>query len=67
MAQIIIPLWFYDYLQGLWIEEGYAELQTDGTYKGEISHPGTWSLNQPIENAPGIYRGHIINEARTTY
>ncbi len=56
----IIPLWYYDYLQGLWIEEGYAELQANGTYRGEISHPGTWSLNQPIENAPGIYRGRII-------
>jgi len=57
----VIPLWYYDYLQGLWIEEGYAELQTDGTYIGDISHSGTWSLNQPIENDPGIYRGRILN------
>ncbi|EIF51176.1 fibronectin type III domain-containing protein [Sulfurovum sp. AR] len=57
----IIPLWYYDYDQGLWIEEGYAELQADGTYHGEISHPGTWSLSQPIENTPGIYRGYILN------
>lgn len=58
----IIPLWYYDYEQGLWIEEGYAELHTDGTYKGEISHAGTWSLNKPIESDPGIYRGRILNE-----
>jgi hypothetical protein len=36
-----LPLWYYDYKQGLWFEEGYAELQADGTYKGEISHLGT--------------------------
>jgi hypothetical protein len=56
----IIPLWYYDYNQGIWIEEGYAELQSDGTYQGSVSHLGTWSLNMPIENAPGIYRGRII-------
>jgi len=63
--QNIIPLWYYDYDQGLWIEEGYAERQTDGTYRGEISHPGTWSLSQPIEEGVGIYRGRIINEDGT--
>jgi len=59
--QNIIPLWYYDYTKGSWIEEGYAERQTDGTYHGEISHPGTWSLNKPIESDPGIYRGRIVN------
>ena len=56
----IIPLWYYDYDQGLWIEEGYAERQTDGTYRADISHPGTWSLSQPIEEEVGIYRGQIV-------
>ena len=56
-----IPLWYYDHLQGLWIEEGYAELQEDGSYKGEVSHLGTWSLNQPITQDPGILRGRIID------
>ncbi|WP_415408171.1 carboxypeptidase regulatory-like domain-containing protein [Sulfurovum sp. CS9] len=57
-----LPLWYYDYEQGLWFEEGYAELQEDGTYKGEISHLGSWSLNRPLEDEAGIYRGRIINE-----
>ena len=57
-----LPLWYYDYNQGLWVEEGYAELQEDGSYKGEISHLGTWSLNRPLEDEAGIYRGRIINE-----
>ena len=56
-----IPLWYYDYDQGLWFEKGYAQLQDDGTYKGEISHPGTWSLNIPLEEDPGIYIGRIID------
>lgn len=60
--QNIIPLWYYDYTQGLWFEEGYAERQTDGTYRGDISHPGTWSLNKPIESDPGIFRAHIVDE-----
>ena len=62
----ILPLWSYDYEQGLWFEEGYAELQADGTYKGEISHLGTWSLNRPIENDPGIYRSRIVFEDQTS-
>jgi len=57
-----LPLWYYDYVQGLWFEEGYAELQDDGSYIGEISHLGTWSLNRPLVEDPGIYRGSIVNE-----
>ncbi len=58
----ILPLWYYNYNQGLWAEEGYAERQADGTYRADISHPGTWSLSQAIEEEVGIYRGHIVNE-----
>jgi len=57
-----LPLWYYDYEQGVWFEEGYARLQEDGTYKGEISHFGTWSVNRPLEEEAGIYRGRIISE-----
>ena len=56
----ILPLWYYDYEQGLWVEEGNAELQEDGSYKGEVTHLGTWSLNRPLEVDPGIYRGRIV-------
>ena len=57
-----LPLWYYDYEQGVWLEDGYAQLQDDGSYKGEISHFGTWSLNKPLEEEAGIYRGRIVNE-----
>jgi hypothetical protein len=58
----IIPLWYYDYDRGFWIEEGYAQLQADNSYMGEISHTGTWSLNKPIDLPAGVFRGRILNE-----
>jgi len=61
-TQDTLPLWYYDYAQGLWFEDGYAERQTDGTYRANISHIGTWSLSQPIEEEVGIYRGSIIDK-----
>ncbi len=64
-TEVSIPLWYYDYAQGFWVEEGHALRQSDGTYQGEISHPGTWSLNKVIENDPGIYRGRIVHEDGT--
>ena len=62
----IIPLWYYDFDQGVWVEDGYAELQDNGTYKGEISHLGTWSLSKPVEAEPGIYQGSIVYENENT-
>ena len=56
-----LPLWYYDYDKGQWIEEGYAELQNDGSYRMEITHSGTWSLSKPIEKELGIYRGRIVD------
>ncbi len=55
-----IPLWFYDYEKGIWIEEGYATRLADGTYEGTVSRPGTWSLNQPLEDSSGIYTDRIV-------
>ncbi|WP_201353794.1 carboxypeptidase regulatory-like domain-containing protein [Hydrogenimonas urashimensis] len=60
-----IPLWYYDYKEGMWIEEGYATRQSDGSYKGEISHAGAWSLSMPIEEAAGLYTGRIVYEDGT--
>jgi len=60
-----IPLWYYDYDKGIWIEEGYATRQDDGSYVGEISHLGAWSLNAPVVEAPGRYIGRITYEDGT--
>lgn len=56
----IVPLWYYDYEQGIWIEEGYATRLENGKYEGTVSHPGTWSLSQPVEDALGIYTDRIL-------
>ena len=61
-----LPLWYYNEKTGSWIEEGYAELQNDGSYKGDISHLGIWSLNKIIEEEPGIFRGHLYYEDGTS-
>ncbi len=55
-----IPLWYYDKSKRSWIEEGYAQLQDDGTYKGEVSHLGTWSINKVIDDAPAVYTDRIL-------
>lgn len=55
-----IPLWYYDYVQGTWIEDGYAMRLADGKYEGTVSHSGTWSLSQPIEDTSSIYMDRII-------
>jgi hypothetical protein len=60
--QETLPLWYYDYEQGLWFEEGYAQLQEDGSYKGGVSHLGAWSLNRVLEDEPGLYSGRIIDK-----
>jgi hypothetical protein len=57
-----IPLWHYNHAQGIWQEEGYAQLQEDGSYKGEVSHLGSWSLSKPIEEELGTYRGRLVYE-----
>ncbi len=54
-----LPLWYYDYNQGKWIEKGFAQRQTDGSYEGTISHLGTWSLSKPVVVELGVYRARI--------
>jgi len=57
-----VALWHYDKKKSIWIEDGYAVQQADGTYKGEVTQFGMWSLNRPIEEDLGIYRAHIVDK-----
>lgn len=41
-----IPLWFYDDVKGMWIEEGSAEKQGD-KYVGTVSHFSDWNCDVP--------------------
>lgn len=42
-----IPLWYFDETDGLWKEEGLAQLQGD-TYVGEVSHFSFWNCDAPF-------------------
>jgi len=45
-----LPLWYFDESDGLWKEEGFAELQ-GGKYVGEVTHFTTWNCDVPFEAA----------------
>ncbi len=42
-----IPLWHFDESQGIWIEEGEAQL-VNGVYEGEVSHFSFWNCDAPF-------------------
>lgn len=46
-----IPLWSFDEEKGLWIEEGMATKQADGTYVGTIKHFSWHNLDYPESRA----------------
>lgn len=46
-----IPLWYFDEEKGLWIEEGMATKQGDGTYVGTIKHFSWHNLDYPESRA----------------
>jgi len=56
-----IPLWYYNYDRGIWIEDGFAQKDENGNFICEISHTGTWSLSKPIETEMGMYVGRIVD------
>lgn len=47
-APASIPLWYYDYERGDWIEEGAATL-SGNEYIGEVSHFTPWNIDKPID------------------
>jgi photosystem II stability/assembly factor-like uncharacterized protein len=49
-APATIPLWYYDYDKGQWIEEGAATLEGE-KYVGEVSHFTPWNIDVPIETS----------------
>lgn len=57
-APSTIPLWYYDYDQGQWIEEGSATMQ-GGMYVGEVSHFTPWNVDKPIDMTK--IEGRVIN------
>ncbi|WP_261903416.1 cadherin-like domain-containing protein [Vibrio fortis] len=78
-----IPLFYYDEVQGIWVEEGTATLE-NGFYVGEVAHFTTWNAdrvyetiyingcvvdkeNQPIANARIRSEGIDYNGSSSAY
>ncbi len=52
-----IPLWHYDEDKKIWIEDGAAKKQADGSYKGEVNHFTLWNLDVPIKGDRALLKG----------
>ncbi|MDB2656798.1 hypothetical protein N9Y60_01955 [Crocinitomicaceae bacterium] len=46
-----IPLWYFDEIDGNWIEDGIATLQ-GSSYIGEVSHFSYWNCDDPYSTVP---------------
>ena len=49
-AQSSLPLWHFDEQNGIWLEEGIANLEND-SYIGDLPHLAFWSLNSSSNQA----------------
>ena len=56
-----IPLWYYDEEQTIWVKDGEATRQADGSYKGEVSHFTLWNLDIPVDEYYALLEGCIID------
>ncbi len=56
-----IPLWYYDEAQTIWVKDGNAVRQADGSYRGEVSHFTLWNLDIPLNEYYALLEGCIID------
>lgn len=45
-----IPLWYYDEDKMIWVEDGIATKQADGSYQGKVDHFTLWNIDIPIKD-----------------
>lgn len=56
-----IPLWYYDEEQTIWVKDGDATRQADGSYKGEVSHFTLWNLDIPLDEYYALVEGCVVD------
>ena len=56
-----IPLWYYDEDKMIWVKDGSATRQADGSYRGEVSHFTLWNLDIPLNQAKALVKGCIVD------
>ncbi len=54
-----IPLWYFDEVEGIWVEEGSAVLE-NGYYVGEVSHFSFWNCDYPGDLI--TINGQVVDE-----
>jgi photosystem II stability/assembly factor-like uncharacterized protein len=58
-APASIPLWYYDKVQGTWIEEG-AATKTGANYVGKVTHFTSWNCDQPQRTS--FVEGKVVDK-----
>lgn len=56
-----IPLWYYDEEKTIWVKDGVATRQPDGSYKGQVSHFTLWNLDIPLNEYYAVLTGCMID------
>lgn len=56
-----IPLWYYDEEKMIWVKDGNANRQADGSYRGEVSHFTLWNLDIPLSQGKALVEGCIVD------
>ncbi|MGV3599430.1 MAG: carboxypeptidase-like regulatory domain-containing protein [Bacteroidota bacterium] len=57
-APTTIPLWYFDDVKGIWIEEGSATLQGNN-YVGTVAHFTAWNYDKPFP--PSMVKGKVVD------
>lgn len=51
-----VPLWYYDEVTKIWVREGQAARQADGSYVGTVRHFTVWNADISVAN-PATIKG----------
>lgn len=53
-----IPLWYFDEVKGIWVEEGKAQ-KNGAVYTGAVAHFTTWNVDVPFQSV--IIKGKVVD------